>query len=197
MATPAQRRIGIAAAVLVVAAIAGYWWFSPYLAIRAMQQAASRGDADAFSEHVDYPRLRENLKREMAQQVNGFLGGFAARGDDLGRAGAALGALLGVGIAERLVDALVQPEVVMRVMEEGKLLPPAGAGNPAPASSAPPPRNGGSGGGDKLHWSEERQGADRYIAHAWRGNAAQRVSVVLERRGFADWKLVEIRLPPP
>lgn len=192
--TTLQRRLATVAAVVLIAALAGYWWASPLLTIRAMQQAAARGDAAAFSEHVDYPRLRQSLKDELAQQVGGRLGGAARSSDGLARAGAAIGALLGIGLADRMVDALVQPEVVMRVIEEGKLLPPPGAHDTPPSPSSAPPA---AGDGDRLHWSQEREGLDRYIAHAWRGRADQRVSVVLERRGFADWKLVEIRLPPP
>jgi hypothetical protein len=173
--------------VLLIAALAGYWWASPVLAIRAMQQAAARGDAEAFGEHVDYPRLRESLKGELARQMTRRYGGAGN-----GLAGAALGAVLGLGVVDGLVDTFVRPEVVMRVMQEGKLLPPAGRTSPSTDAGASATNDAG-----RLRWGQEHQGLDRYIATAWRGDAGKRISLVLERSGFATWKLVEIRLPPP
>ena len=46
---------------LTVAAVGGYWYYSPHLALKSMQTAAQEKDADKFNEHVDYPKLRESF----------------------------------------------------------------------------------------------------------------------------------------
>ncbi|MBS0447980.1 MAG: DUF2939 domain-containing protein [Proteobacteria bacterium] len=190
--TTALRRGITALVVLLAVALAGYWYAAPLLTLRAMQTAAARGDAAAFSRHVDYPRLRASLKGELAQQATARWGG----GQNL--AGAAVGALLGLGVVDRLVDALVQPEIVMRVMQEGRMLPPLDPrGEPQDRAAGPAGPASTASSDETLHWRQERQGTDRYIAQAWRGRGERRVTLVLERRGFADWQLVEIRLPPP
>ena len=50
------------AILAAIFALGAYWYWSPFLVIRQMQSAAKVGDADAFNDHVDYPRLRESLK---------------------------------------------------------------------------------------------------------------------------------------
>lgn len=191
-----SRRVGVVGALLLLAGLVGligYWWASPLLAIRAMQSAAQRGDAAAFSEHVDYPRLRESVKAELARQMTARLGGASHHGDDFARAGAAFGAAIGLAMADRVVDALVQPELVMRAMQEGKLLPRSGGSAPAPDGTSQ------SSGRPKVRWEAHREGLDRYVAYARRDGDRpdQRIVIVLERSAFATWRLTDIRLPAP
>ena len=49
----------------------------------------------------------------------------------------------------------------------------------------------------KVEWGAEQKGVDKYIAYAHRPGDPmdKRIALVLERSGFATWKLTEIRLP--
>lgn len=182
-----------ATAVAVVVGIAAYWYWSPLLAIRQMQNAAQAGDADTFNEHVDYPRLRESLKGQFSAMFTKRLGKAPAEsGGDISKAGAALGTMLGLAMVDRFVDAMIRPEVVMRAMQEGKLAPQA------PSTSAPA-SSGGAGSDEKPKWTTERKGVDKYIAHGGRADAPvnEQIGLILERSGFATWKLTEVRLPNP
>ena len=187
--TSKALRFGIALALVVTAA---YWYWSPLLAIRQMQSAAKAGDADSFGEHVDYARLRESLKG----QVSGMLAAQmpSQSGDDSGisKAGAALGMLLGTAVVNQVVDTAVRPEVVMRAMQEGQLMPRKSAG-----TAAAEPAGSGSLARQKVEWSAEHKGFAKYIAYARRPGEPddKRIALVLERYGFASWKLTEIRLP--
>ena len=49
-----------------------YW--SPILALRSLQTAAQDGDAEAFNEHVDYPRLRDSVKGQFSATLAQKLG---------------------------------------------------------------------------------------------------------------------------
>ena len=182
-------KISIALAVLVAAA---YWYWSPVLAIHAMQSAAKAGDADAFSDHVDYPKLRESFKGQFSALLAEKLAAQSSGDNDFAKAGAALGMMLGTAMVNQFVDAMVRPEVVMRAMQEGKLMPKKSADSDSspPAESAPPARQ-------KVEWSAEHKGVDKYIAYARRSGEPEdkRIALVLERSGFATWKLTEIRLP--
>ena len=215
-----MRAKAIAAAVLVALLALGAWWYwSPYVAMRSMLEAAQQRDAERFNRYVDYPRVRENLKDQFGTRVGEAMG--ARRGDDAGRAMGALGSLLATALADRFIDALVRPEVVMRAMAEARLqVPPGreerrrgdgrqdgGAGD----RPGPGPGEGGEGsgsgsgsakteGGERrrdVDWRFERSGVDRVIA--WGGKPgtamAERTGFVFERSGFANWKLTEIRLP--
>jgi hypothetical protein len=91
-----RRNILIAALVLIVAAGGAWYWASPWWTVRSMKQAAEARDVDALSRNVDYPAVREGLKRQ-----------FRARS---GGDGGVLGALIAGGVADRVVDLALTPE---------------------------------------------------------------------------------------
>jgi hypothetical protein len=159
----ARRSKGIpTAALAVIVALAAYWYWSPLLTVHRMKEAVRAHDAVAFNSHVDFPALRENMR----DQISGKPGEGAF--DRIGR-------ILG-GVA---VDALLQPEAVMYVLEHGDFAKKRGAG----------PEDGSDGEGErKTPWTTEREGVNRYVVRN------DKVALVLVRNGFADWKLSEIRL---
>src|SRR5438045_1874493 len=125
----------LAAIVLVlVLALAAYWYWSPFLAVRQLQTAAQNGDAATFNQHVDYPKVRESLKEQFSVLMVRKLG----VPKDADNPFAALGSLIGLGVLNQLVDAMVRPETVMAAMTHGKLAQPAPGPLPAPGETAPP-----------------------------------------------------------
>jgi 23S rRNA A2030 N6-methylase RlmJ len=66
------------------AATAGYWYYySPMLAMQTMRDAAQARHAESFNRHVDYPKLRESLKGQMAARVAEQLGHNGGHGVEL------------------------------------------------------------------------------------------------------------------
>ena len=166
---------------LTVAAVGGYWCYSPHLALKAMQTAAQEKDADKFNEHVDYPKLRESFKGQMSAMMAEQLGKTGGSGAE------ALGTMLGAAMANQFVDALVRPEVVMRAMQSGEFSPKS-ASKSAPSSE-----------GKKPSCTLERRATNKRIAYATAPDLADKskfLGVVFERSGFADWTLTEVRFPP-
>lgn len=163
------------AAVVALMVIAAGWYLSPYYALQRMRAAAQAHDAATLNEYVDYPRLRESLKGQFAAL-------FAAKAvkTDEGGAFAALGTALGLAFADKLIDTLVTPEALMAAMQ-----------------SAQP--GGKDAGDDNVEWNVTRQGVDTLILTPREKGAgdAPKVSFVLQRSGFAHWKLTEARLALP
>ena len=183
-----------AAIVIAVVAVVGYWYWSPFLAVRQLQKAAQTQDADAFNERVDYPKLRESLKNQFTALMAAKMGNAIDAGTPL----SALGTTLGLAMVNQFVDATVRPEVVMRMMRSGELSPAdkpqADAAAPSAPSSDKAPDSG------KPKWTYERKGLDKLIAYAVDPKAPDEASgrvvgLVFERSGFATWKLTEFRLP--
>lgn len=171
----------LAALVLAVAGIGSYWYFSPYLTIKSMRDAAQTADADAFNDKVDYPKVRESLKGQMSAMMAEKLGptdnGFAA-----------FGAMLGMAVVNQMVDAMVRPEMVMRSMQNGEFKSMPNAGKDTPSGQADQ---------KKVEWILDRKSANKVIAYSQEfGQAAPNkdFGLVFERSGFADWKLSEIRI---
>lgn len=190
-------RIGKSALVVILAAlltIVAYWYWSPFIAIKSMQSAAQANDADAFNTHVDYPRLRESLKGQFSAIMAEKMG---KSGDSKNPFGA-IGSVLGLAMVDKIVDAMVRPETVMRGMKSGQFGPKP----PVPET----PELGGDGtstradtGAEKKQkWTYERRSTDLLIAYR-EGPAPnnEKVGIVFERSGFAHWKVTELRLPAP
>lgn len=99
---------------VILLGVVGYWYYSPYISIKQMQRAAAAHDADAFSSHVDYPKIRESIKGQMATAIADKMGPTENTGF------AALGTAIGMAFIGTMVDTMVRPEFIMKAMEEGK-----------------------------------------------------------------------------
>jgi hypothetical protein len=176
----ADNKLGNA---LVVAAIgvASYWYFSPYLSIHQMRAAARAGDAATFNEHVDYPKLRENIKGQFSSMLGASTPAPPAQGGMAG-AGAAFGKMIGMALVDRVIDGMLRPEFVMQAMKRGKVEAPT----TAPSDNR------------ESEWTSEREGLNKMVIHLHdKDSPASSVDTgfVFERNGFADWKLTEIKFP--
>ena len=185
-------RLGKGALALLLAAVIGvaaYWYWSPYLAIRQMQSAAKSGDADAFNDHVDYPRLRESLKGQFSAMIADSMQTSSESKNPF----AALGTMLGLAMVEKMVDAMVRPELVMQGMKNGQFGPGARRTDSQPSGTpdAQTPKD------EKVRWAYDRKGVNKLVAYTQDDTASdgKQVGIVFERTGFANWKLTEIRIP--
>lgn len=175
-----SSKFGVSVAVVALAALGGYWYFSPYISLSSMRSAAVAKDADAFNDHVDYPKLRESLKGQMAAIVGEKMGYSSQSGAE------SFGAALGMALLGPMVDAFVRPEMVMRSMQDGKFQPRLGGDQSKSDSTS----------GKEVKWDIERKGMSKVIAYGQDAESRDaRPGFVFERYGFADWKLTEVRLP--
>jgi len=179
-----KKLLSIAAFALITACsgVAAYWYFSPYLTLYKVATAVKAKDAAALNQTIDYPRVRESLKGQFSAQMAKKIG------DPSANPFSALGNMIGMAMVNPIVDALVQPEMVMRMMKEGQVQ----TDKPAPAPTASQPVGDG-----KPQWRVDREGVDRVIAIPQKGalpGPANDVGFVFERSGFASWKLTEIRI---
>lgn len=173
-------------AACVAAAVGGYWYFSPYVALHGIQSAAKEQDPDKLNAYVDYPKLRESLKGEVTARMATNLA--KRSGSDLEKAGSALGMMLGMAMVDGVIDAMVRPEFLMRAMNEAKVQQIVSASSDS--------NSGAEGRKGDVKWSLERKTNDYVVAYGSNPDgSSERVGVVLERTGFADWKLTGLRLP--
>ena len=177
-----KNKIAISALLVLALGIGAHWYFSPYIAMNSMVSAAKSKDADKFNEFVDYPSLRESFKGQFSAKM------ADAMGRQSSNPFSALGAMLGMTVITQMVDALVRPELVMKMMEEGKAQQPdksvVGKDTAEDSKSKAP------------KWNFERKGTDLVLATPIQENAKDIQPVfVFRRTGYANWKLTEVRLP--
>lgn len=164
--------------VVIVSFFGCYWYYSPYLALSNIRDAAQSKDANAFNELVDYPKVRESLKGQIAAVMAKEA---ASSHDGL----AVFGNMLGMALVNPMVDALVRPESVMHAMQSGemkKAQASAHLGTQAVPGKKP------------VEWTLERKNVDKIVAHRHEPDrgVGKGFAVVFERQGFAGWKLTEI-----
>lgn len=173
----------VAALAIVGVGVASYWYYSPYLTIHAMREAAQTKDADAFNERVDYPKVRESLKGQMSAMM-------AEKVGQTDNAFAAFGTMLGMAVAHQAVEAFVRPEMVMRSMHSGSF-------KPVPTMGQESASEGSGSDKKKVQWTLEHSGVNKVIAYAQKPDQPELkkdFGLVFERSSFSDWRLTEIRL---
>lgn len=198
MAAKAIKTVAVAAVV----AIAGYWYWSPFLTVRQLQSAAQKKDAEAFNEHVDYPKVRESIKSQYSARVANEVSKPADADNVFAEIGAAFGNMIGMAMLNPIVDALVRPETIMQAVQSGHLSIIVKQTPITPAQSAGNTDNRASAEANDYRpkWVYERKGVDTVIAYATDpekpdAKNQEKFGLVLQRSGFANWKLTEVLLP--
>jgi hypothetical protein len=166
---------------LVVALLlaGGYYGVSPYIRIAMMRSAVLEGDYATFSEYVDYPALRENLKNQFKAR---FVKEVTKGKSDLG---SGLAFAFGPMVVDHMVDAYVTPEGITALLED---------------TDADEARKGRVEKGETSAYTFPGTvaqgyagGLDRFVVRVERENV--NTAMVFRRSGFATWKLSEIDLP--
>ena len=163
-------------AIALLAVLGGGWYFaSPLYAMSQLRDAARAGDAGALEQRVDFPALREDLKAELRAEIAG------SGENPLG----ALGASIGMAIVDPLIDGFVTPQMVARLVRDGKAQAP-GAAPPPPASAADEPA--------EAEWQVQRSGLSRFTARPVAANGEAGPELEFARDGLG-WRLVGLNLP--
>ena len=177
-----KLKIAIGAMLALALSFGAHWYYSPYIAMNSMVGAAKSKDADKFNEYVDYPSLRESFKGQFSAKLADVMGSQSRNPFS------AFGAMLGMTMINQMVDALVRPELVMKMMEEGK--------TQQPNKSANGMQNTDDSNTKAPKWDFVRKGVDLVLATPIQESSHDSQPVfVFRRTGYANWRLTEVRLP--
>ena len=161
---------------LALFALAGWLYFTPYMALDRLQQAAEAGDAEALNAMVDFPALRTSIKSEVQ--------GAVSRGIQRdGGAFAALGAAVTGVIVEPVVNAAVTPQGIGLLMQGRR------------------PTDEDEASGDEGNWRERVkigrrwEATDRFVVEYRDGESGdEQISLVRHRAGLRG-RLSCVRFP--
>lgn len=101
---------------VLIIGIAAALYFGPYWTLYRMKAAINAHDATAFSDHVDFPSLKESFKAQMLVKMGQVMNADSMKDNPF----AGLGQMIGMGMVNQMVDTLVSPAGVMLMMEQGK-----------------------------------------------------------------------------
>jgi hypothetical protein len=180
-----SRRISLV--VALVAILVGLYFGSPYWTLHQMRSAAQAGQGDKLAGYVDFPSVRESIKTQL-------LAAMAGQMKDGGKDNpfAAFGNMIAATMVNGMVDAMITPDGLVRIMEQGKLQRDTAATAPpaspvvadTPSASAMPPRI-----------NREYEGLEVFKVTMFDpSNDKPLMQLVLNRDGFFGWKLKALRL---
>lgn len=114
-------------AILLAASI----YLAPYLTLHNLKAAITAHDADRFSENVDYPALRENLKGQLMIRLGDKLR------QEKNNPYAAIDGAIVIGLMNTLLDNMISPAGAMAMMQGTKPASPNARAQPATDHPAP------------------------------------------------------------
>ncbi|WP_213764020.1 DUF2939 domain-containing protein [Caballeronia sp. dw_19] len=202
-----SKSVVITLLVVVVVAVLGVIYASPYIALDRLKRAADARDAQTVNQYVDFPLLRESLKDQVGQLLT--------RKIDIQKSGnplAMIGAMIGAALIGPLVDSYATPDGVAAILNG---IPPRGdpgekppvpseasgavvvapeaaqASQPQPAAPVvaspsapkPPPQT-----------TAGYRSFDTFAVNYQHGTGDARYSAILRRYGLFSWKLVAVEL---
>ncbi|CAM4264517.1 DUF2939 domain-containing protein [Stenotrophomonas pavanii] len=169
--------------VLLVLALAAWWFGGPYLTVNGLSKAIEQRDTARLERYVDFPRVRSSLRA----QLNDYL--VRQAGPEV--AASPFGALL-YGLGDQLggaaVDTLVTPTGI-GAMLQGHVLWKRGRNELQGGDAFGPTEPA-----QPLKQAEHHfESFDRFVIDVDRGPGQPPLKVVLEPQGLR-WKVVDLQL---
>lgn len=165
----------VGAVVVACVAAAGLLYVSPHIAMYNIGKAIERKDADAVSEYVDFPALRENVKGVLLAKLQSDMDKPEMKDNPF----AGLGQMLAAGMVNQLADTLVSPAGVVAMLENGK----PGKASEVKTGDAPATKR-------RPDFAVDYQGWSRVFVHP-KGETS---GLVMKRDGLFGWKLVAVKM---
>ena len=169
------------AAISAIAAIGvGVWfYFTPHLTLHAMKSAAEARDSAALTAHIDFPAVKESLKNAF----NAHLAAEVASQKDAGPFAAA-GAMFAAAFINPMIDALVTPESIERMMRGDKPMEKREAAKDVESAT------------DDIETEMAYESFDSFVLNVRKkGETSEPIGLILKRDGLFAWKLSAIRFP--
>ncbi len=157
--------------ILIALVIGGWYFVSPWLAMKGLADAAQDGDVAALEERVDFPALRASASDQISEATRRRVGD----GGLLDQIGGAVAERVGREVANRALT----PEAVGNMVSNGAL-----------AAGLLPERLRGQ----EISWDVEREGLENFRAIGTFEDGTAGPTLIFARDGLG-WKLTGFELP--
>jgi hypothetical protein len=171
-----NTKLKLSTAFLLIA-VSTWFYFTPHLAAKEMKSAADAKDAAKLASYVNFPVLKENLKTRFTAKV-----AAGVTKDKSANPVGALGSAMVGAFVNPMVDALVTPENLAKMMEASK--PQAGKSDEQTKSSD-----------SDADVSTYYESFNRFVVKVKKkGSKEEPVGLVFNRDGLFSWKLADLQL---
>lgn len=169
---------------VLAALVAAVFYGSPYLTLHEMRSAAVAHDTGKLGGYIDFQSVRESLKTG----VQAKLAGQTRDADGQPTPASAMGAAVAGALLGPMVDVLITPDSLGRLLQGQRplaaLIPGQGPPKEALPSQERMQTQMGYESPNRFVFSVKREGADE-----------DPIDLVFKRAGLMSWKLAELRLP--
>jgi len=176
-----QRKPMLIMAGITAIALTGFT-LAPYIAVYQIQQAALAQDAEALEEHIDFPRIRDDLK----EQINASIMAKAKTELKANPFGG-LAMAMASGFADRMISSFVTPSGLVELMKGEKPDKPLAGGSRAGGSVTPSDKKPFE--SANMHYA----GFSKFVIEVPGKNGGAPSQFIL-RRDLITWRLTGIKL---
>lgn len=179
-----MKKIFVVLAVFVLIVI-GYAYYSPYMALKNMREAAETQNVEKLSRYIDYDSVRTNLNSQIkTAMVNQVMNHQEMQNNPF--AGLALAIV--PTMVEQLTEVLVSPEAVGAMIKGANV----GEVSKGEVNQANAPKEGRDEEWGKA--TSEYIGYSQFVVSVV-GEGSGPIRFNFNREGLFEWQLKEIRLP--
>ena len=157
--------------VLIIAIVGGWYFVSPWLAMKGLSNAAQAGDTAELEQRVDFPALRASVSDQISEATR--------RRQGQGGLVDQIGGVLVERIGRATVDRALTPEMVGNLVVSGGF-----------AAGLLPERLRGQ----EIEWDVEREGLAFFHAVGRFEDGTAGPTLIFARDGLS-WKLTGFELP--
>jgi hypothetical protein len=171
---------------LVLAAVVAVYAASPLYAFHQLKAAAESGDRERLEAMVDFPAVKEDLKR----QVDSKATKLARRAQGVGYPIAAVIGALGAALGDRAIDKLVTPEAISAMVQYGETPHRRHKDEAAQGAAADQDQPHGT----SVHGAYLSPDRFRFRVAPVR-DPTSGIDLIMGRQGLFSWRLEAIELP--
>ena len=172
-ASPSQsiRKYLVAGMIGIFLVALGGWYFaSPWLALKNLKEAAFAGDTEVLRETVDFAAIRVSAKDQLKAQIVAELA--TKRSDNL----EAMAAAMALNLVDPMIDGMISPAGIAAMVKSGQL-------NPDLSKQI-----------EEIEWAVVRKGLSKFTAQRV-GDVSDRASTMVFTRDGFGWVLTDIIAP--
>ena len=185
----------LAAVLLLVLLLGGYFVASPWVALARFKEDARARRTEKMADYVNFPAVQASLKAQMRNKIKAEVG---RQDDDFAAAAQILGAAVANLVLDPVVEKVASPQGMVAIMNGENPLPglnklDIAVQPPAPTPPTPPQPNASPHAQARRQWRLSYTGLNQAVIRAVPAEE-DAPYLVMQRKGLFGWQVVDVQL---
>ena len=185
----------LAAVLLLVLLLGGYFVASPWVALVRFKEDARARRTEKMADYVNFPAVQASLKAQMRNKIKAEVG---RQDDDFAAATQILGAAVANLVLDPVVEKVASPQGMVAIMNGENPLPglnklDIAVQPPAPTPPTPPQPNASPHAQARRQWRLSYTGLNQAVIRAVPAEE-DAPYLVMQRKGLFGWQVVDVQL---